>query len=119
MKDKKWNKPIEGEWASTLQSYIKTTEEKVPSEWKTIPEVMECFGLKYTRGGGRHVMLADMCKKGILETKKFKILDASGRRVLGICHYRLIKKPSASATKTSPKEIASSKSSPSQKHIQS
>jgi len=106
MKDKKWNKPIEGEWASTLQGYIITLADKVPSQWKTIPEVMECFGLKYTRGGGRHMMLADMCRKGILETKKFKVLDASGRRILPISHYRLIKKPSACVTKISPKAIA-------------
>jgi hypothetical protein len=119
MKDKKWNKPIEGEWASTLQDYINTMADKVPSEWKTIPEVMECFGLKYTRGGGRHVMLADMCKRGILETRKFNVVDASGRRVLAISHYRLIKKPNAFATKTSRMAIASSKSSPSRKHIQS
>lgn len=92
MKDKKWSKPIEGEWASTLQSYINTLTDKVPSEWKTTPEVMECFGLKYTRGGGRHMMLADMCKRGILETRKFKVTDASGRRVLSISHYRLVKK---------------------------
>jgi hypothetical protein len=41
-------------------------------------------------------MLADMCKRGILETRKFNVVDASGRRVLAISHYRLIKKPTAS-----------------------
>jgi hypothetical protein len=29
MRRKKWNKPIEGEWASTLIGYIKDSEEKV------------------------------------------------------------------------------------------
>jgi hypothetical protein len=110
MKDRKWSKPIEGEWASTLQNYITTMAETVPSEWKTIPEVMENFGLKHTRGGGRHLMLADMCKKGILETKRFRVVDATGRRILAINHYRLAKKPNASAVKTSRKAIASSKS---------
>jgi hypothetical protein len=110
MRSRKWSKPIEGEWASTLEGYINTLADKVPSEWKTIPEVMECFGLKYTRGGGRHMMLADMCKRRILETRKFKVIDASGRRVLSISHYRIVKKPSASATKTSRRAIASSKS---------
>jgi hypothetical protein len=96
MKDKKWSKPIDGEWASTLQAYIKTMADKVPPEWKTIPEVMESFGLKHTRGGGRHLMLADMCKRGILETKKFRIIDATGRRILAINHYRIAKKPTSS-----------------------
>ena len=96
MKDKKWSKPIDGEWASTLQAYIKTMADKVSSEWKTIPEVMESFGLKHTRGGGRHLMLADMCKRGILETKKFRIIDATGRRILAINHYRITKKPTSS-----------------------
>jgi hypothetical protein len=116
MKDRKWNKPINGEWASTLQDYITTMAEPVPPEWKTIPEVMQSFGLKHTRGGGRHLMLADMCKMGILETKKFRVVDATGRRILAINHYRLIKKPNASATKTSRKATASSKSLPSRKH---
>jgi len=96
MKDRKWSKPINGEWASTLQDYIKTMADKVPPEWKTIPEVMESFGLKHTRGGGRHLMLADMCKRGILETKKFRIIDATGRRILAINHYRITKKPTSS-----------------------
>jgi len=96
MKDRKWKKPIDGEWASTLQAYIRTMVDKVPAEWKTIPQVMESFGLKHTRGGGRHLMLADMCKRGILETKKFRIIDATGRRILSINHYRIAKKPISS-----------------------
>jgi hypothetical protein len=118
MRGKKWNKPIEGEWASTLVGYIKTLEDKVSPEWKKVGEVMESFGLTYTRGGGRHLMLADMCRKGILEVKKFRIIDVTGRRVMPINHYRIIKKPNASATETSRKATASSKSSPSRKHIQ-
>jgi hypothetical protein len=113
---KKWNKPIKGEWASTLVGYIQTLEEKVSPEWKKVGEVMESFGLTYTRGGGRHVMLADMCRRGILEMKKFRIIDITGRRIMPINHYRIVKKPSASAIKTSRKATASSKSSPSRKH---
>ena len=116
MRGKKWNKPIKGEWASTLVGYIQTLEEKVSPEWKKVGEVMESFGLTYTRGGGRHLMLADMCRKGILEMKKFRIIDVTGRRIMPINHYRIVKKPSASATKTSRKEIALSKSLPSRKH---
>jgi hypothetical protein len=116
MKREKWNKPIEGEWASTLIGYIKDLEEKVSPEWKKVGEVMESFGLTYTRGGGRHLMLADMCRKGILEMKKFRVIDVTGRRIMPINHYRIVKKPSASVTKTSRKEIVSSKSSPSRKH---
>lgn len=92
MNKKKWNKPIEGEWASTLSGYIKTLEDKVTPEWKTIPEVMESFGLTFTRGGGRHFMLADMCRKGILEMKKFRVIDVTGRRIMPINHYRVVKK---------------------------
>ena len=91
MNKKKWNKPIKGEWASTLVGYIKDLEDKVSPDWKTIPEVMESFGLAYTRGGGRHLMLADMCRKGILEMKKFRVIDITGRRILPINHYRVIK----------------------------
>ena len=91
MNKKKWNKPIKGEWASTLVGYIKDLEDKVSPDWKTIPEVMESFGLTYTRGGGRHLMLADMCRKGILEMKKFRVIDITGRRILPINHYRVIK----------------------------
>ena len=116
MNSKKWNKPIEGEWASTLVGYIQALGDKVPPEWKRIGDVMESFGLTYTRGGGRHLMLADMCRKGILEMKKFRIIDVTGRRIMPINHYRIVKKPSASATKTSRKATASSKSSPSRKH---
>ena len=116
MNKKKWNKPIKGEWASTLSGYIKTLEDKVTPEWKTIPEVMESFGLTFTRGGGRHFMLADMCRKGILEMKKFRVIDVTGRRIMPINHYRIVGKPSVSATETSRKAIASSKSSPSRKH---
>lgn len=92
MNKKKWNKPIEGEWASTLVGYIKTLEDKVSPEWKKVGEVMESFGLTYTRGGGRHLMLADMCRKGILEMKKFRIIDVTGRRIMPINHYRVVKK---------------------------
>jgi hypothetical protein len=116
MKDRKWNKPIRGEWASTLQSYLKTLEDEVSPEWKTIEQVMKNFGLMHTRGGGRHLMMADMCRKGILEMKRFRVLDISGRRVMPINHYRVLKGSNASATKTSPKATASSKSLPSRKH---
>jgi hypothetical protein len=102
MKGKKWNKPIKGEWASTLLGYIRTLEDKVPPEWKKVGEVMENFGLAHTRGGGRHLMLADMCKKGILEVKKFKIVDVTGRRVMPINHYRIIKKPISSSKQKNP-----------------
>ena len=117
MKDKKWNKPIKGEWASTLVGYIQTLEEKVSPEWKKVGEVMESFGLTYTRGGGRHLMLADMCRKGILEMKKFRIIDVTGRRIMPINHYRIVKKPSVFAKETSRRATASSKSSLSRKHI--
>ena len=116
MRGKKWNKPIKGEWASTLVGYIQTLEEKVSPEWKKVGEVMESFGLTYTRGGGRHLMLADMCRKGILEMKKFRIIDVTGRRIMPINHYRIVKKPSVSAKETSRKATASSKSLPSRKH---
>jgi len=95
MKQRKPNKPIEGKWASTLIKYIKTLEDNVPPEWVKIGEVIENFGLTYTRGGGRHLMLADMCKKGILEVKKFRIIDVTGRRIMPINHYRIVNKPSA------------------------
>lgn len=116
MKDKKWSKPIEGEWASTLCGYIKTLQDKVPEEWKTIPQVLESFGLTHTHGGGRHLLLADMVKRGFLECKRFRVIDASGRRVLPLNHYRIVKQPTSFSTKSSQREIASSKSSPSQKH---
>jgi hypothetical protein len=119
MKQRKPNKPIEGKWASTLIGYIQTLEDNVPPEWVKIGEVMENFGLTYTRGGGRHLMLADMCKKGILEVKKFRIVDVTGRRIMPINHYRVVSKPSASAIETSRRATASSKSSPSRKHTQS
>jgi hypothetical protein len=77
---------------------------------------MESFGLTYTRGGGRHIMLADMCRKGILEMKKFRIIDVTGRRIMPINHYRIVKNPSASSKETSRKATASSKSSLSRKH---
>jgi hypothetical protein len=96
MRSKKWNKPFKGEWASTLQSYVKNLEEPVGKEWKTTSQVMESFGLQHTRGGGRHLLLADMCKKGLLESKKFRILDSTGRRILPIVHFRLVKKPTSS-----------------------
>jgi hypothetical protein len=89
---KKWNKPIKGEWASTLIGYIKDLEDKVSPEWKKVGEVMESFGLTYTRGGGRHLMLADMCRRGILEMKKFRVIDVTGRRIMPINHYRVVKK---------------------------
>ena len=92
MRRKKWNKPIEGEWASTLIGYIKDLEDKVSPEWKKVGEVMESFGLTYTRGGGRHLMLADMCRRGILEMKKFRVIDVTGRRIMPINHYRVVKK---------------------------
>ena len=102
MKGEKWNKPIKGEWASTLVGYIQTLEDKVPPEWKKVGEVMESFGLTYTRGGGRHLMLADMCRKGILEMRKFRIIDVTGRRIMPINHYRIIKKPISSSKQKHP-----------------
>jgi hypothetical protein len=73
----------------------------------------------HTRGGGRHLMMADMCRKGILEMKRFRVLDITGRRVMPINHYRVLKGANASATETSRKATASSKSSPSRKHTPS
>lgn len=35
------------------------------------------------------MMLIDMVEKGILEKKRFKIPDISGRRILPVDHYRL------------------------------
>jgi len=37
-------------------------------------------------------MLADMCRKGILEMKKFRVIDITGRRIMPINHYRVVKK---------------------------
>jgi hypothetical protein len=102
MRDKKWNKPIKGEWASTLVGYLKTLEDKVTPEWKKVDEVMKNFGLMHTRGGGRHLMMADMCRKGILEMKKFRVLDITGRRVMPINHYRVVKKPISSSKQKNP-----------------
>jgi hypothetical protein len=92
MNRKKWNKPIKGEWASTLVGYLKTLEDKVSPEWKRIEQVMKSFGLVHTRGGGRHLMMADMCRKGIVEMKKFRVIDITGRRIMPINHYRVVKK---------------------------
>jgi hypothetical protein len=102
MNKRKWNKPIRGEWASTLVSYLKTLEDKVTPEWKKVDEVMKNFGLMHTRGGGRHLMMADMCRKGILEMKKFRVLDITGRRVMPINHYRVVKKPISSSKQKNP-----------------
>jgi hypothetical protein len=92
MKDRKWSKPIKGEWASALQSYIKIQAEVVPPEWKKTPDVLRAMGLKYMRGGSRSIMLTEMVENGILEKKQFRIPDISGRRVLPIDHYRLAHK---------------------------
>ena len=92
MKDKKWSKPIKGEWASALQGYIKMQADVVPPCWKKIPDVLRAMGLKYMHGGSRSTMLSDMVAKGILEKKQFRISDISGRRVIPIDHYRLAKK---------------------------
>jgi hypothetical protein len=94
MKDRKWSKPIKGEWASALQAYISTQAESVPPGWKTTPQTLNAMGLKYLRGGSRSMMLNDMVENGILEKRRFKILDISGRRILPVDHYRLAKKSS-------------------------
>jgi hypothetical protein len=92
MKDRKWAKPIKGEWATALQGYINMQADVVPPGWKKTPDTLRAMGLKYMRGGGRSIMLTDMVEKGILEKKQFRIPDISGRRVLPIDHYRLVKK---------------------------
>ena len=89
MKDRKWSKPIKGEWASALQDYISTQAEVVPPGWKTTAQTLNAMGLKYLRGGSRSMMLIDMVEKGILEKKRFKVPDISGRRILPVDHYRL------------------------------
>lgn len=104
MNDRKWSKPIKGEWASALQAYISTQAEIVPAGWKTTPETLNAMGLKYLRGGSRSMMLNDMVEKGILEKKRFKILDISGRRILPVDHYCLVKKSPSSKQKTNIKQ---------------
>lgn len=92
MNDRKWSKPIKGEWASALQGYINMQAEVVPPGWKTAPQTLNAMGLKYSRGGSRSIMLSDMVQKGILEKKRFKVMDISGRRIMPIDHYKLVKK---------------------------
>jgi len=104
MKDRKWSKPIKGEWASALQSYISMQADVVPEGWKKTPDVLRAMGLKYMRGGSRSIMLIDMVEKGILEKKQFRISDISGRRVMPIDHYRLAQKSACSKQKTNSKQ---------------
>lgn len=92
MQDRKWSKPIKGEWASALQTYISTQAEVVPPGWKTTSQTLNAMGLKYLHGGSRSIMLSDMVEKGILEKRRFKVMDISGRRIMPIDHYRLAPK---------------------------
>lgn len=92
MQDRKWARPIKGEWASALQKYISTQAEVVPDGWKTTAQTLNAMGLKYLRGGSRSTMLNEMVEMGILEKKRFKVLDISGRRILPVDHYFLVSK---------------------------
>ena len=93
MKDKFWAKPIKGEWASALQKYLVVQSDPVPPGWKRTRETLKAMGLKCLRGGGRSVMLAEMVQNGILEKKRFRVKDLSGRRLVMCDHFRLIGKP--------------------------
>ena len=92
MRDRKWNKPIRGEWASALESYISMQAEVVPPGWKRVTETLQAMGLKSIGSGSRSKMLLEMVQKGILDRKQFRVADSSGRRLMPIDHYRLISK---------------------------
>jgi hypothetical protein len=92
MRSRKWNKPIRGEWASALESYISMQAEAVPPGWKRVTETLQAMGLKSIGSGSRSKMLLEMVQKGILDRKQFRVADSSGRRLMPIDHYRLIKK---------------------------
>ena len=92
MISRKWNKPIRGEWASALESYISMQAEVVPPGWKRVTETLQAMGLKSIGSGSRSKMLLEMIQKGILERKQFRVADSSGRRIMPIDHYRLITK---------------------------
>jgi hypothetical protein len=92
MKDRKWNKPISGEWASALESYISMQADVVPPGWKRVTETLQAMGLKSIGSGSRSKMLTDMVENKILERKQFRVPDLSGRRLMPIDHYRLISK---------------------------
>ena len=105
------------EWVIALNKLISTDIEEVPEGWKTREHIARDMGVS-----------PNQASKGITRLKRAKMIDvqkfkirSSGKHgiVKRIDHYRLVKKSNASATKTSPKAIASSKSSPSRKHIQS
>jgi hypothetical protein len=92
MRSSKWNKPIRGEWASALESYISMQAEVVPPGWKRVTETLQAMGLKSIGSGSRSKMLLEMIQKGILERKQFRVADSSGRRIMPIDHYRLVSK---------------------------
>jgi len=89
MKDRKWSRPITGEWASALQEYVKVTGEEVPKGWKNTRETLKAMGIKYVASGGRSYLLQQMVLKGILEKKRFRVPDLSGRRLMPMDHYKL------------------------------
>jgi hypothetical protein len=105
MKDRKWSRPITGEWASALQEYVKVTGEEVPKGWKNTRETLKAMGIKYVASGGRSYLLQQMVLKGILEKKRFRIPDLSGRRLMMMDHYRL---PSGNKTSGNRKATANS-----------
>lgn len=78
-----------GTWAKTLQDFLLNEQDAVPKDWIRPEETLRRMGFKPRNGGQRAGLLKSMVKKGYLEQKSFRILDATGRRLSYLNHYRL------------------------------
>jgi len=90
MTNKKWSeKKFVGEWAKTLQTFLKNEQEPVPEGWYRPECVLGKMGFMSVNSGQRVAMLGKMVQKGYLEKRYFRVLDSSGRRLSHLLHYRL------------------------------
>ena len=86
----KWsNKKFVGEWAKTLQKFLKNEQDNVPKEWVRPEETLRRMGFQPCNSGQRSTLLKKMVEKKFLEQKTFRILDSTGRRLSPLIHYKL------------------------------
>ena len=89
----KWSKKkFVGEWAKTLQTFLKNEQDIVPKEWLRPEETLRRMGFQPCNSGQRSTLLKKMVDKKFLEQKTFRILDSTNRRLSPLIHYKLNKK---------------------------
>ena len=85
-----WSKKkFEGEWAKTLQNFLRKQQDEVPAGWLRAEEALKRMGYAGNSAGQRNKLLNQMANAGVLLKKEFRIFDGSGRRISSIVHYKI------------------------------